>query len=296
MPVLYHPKILGTGHTTAHPHLTARHAPGIPPDTRPVPPQHPSKSSHAPTPTVCICIVRTITSAVDTSKRRTAVFPPASSPLAQACWLGAQASEPGAQAKTLCAQGSASAPARCLARHAKCGNPAPKAFSSARQLRWLARKARQAARKPNGFAREVLELGVPSKSLCVPGKKADTWRKSPRARPETPRPPQSALGFSAAETRAPAVSGCAPHARTHTPPNVSGPSATTPGVPPATSRASALVSGARRKTARGPVSQGGARRAFWAAPEAHRAALRPNGSGCEVLEHGAPVKTGGAPL
>lgn len=291
-----HRKLLGTGNTTAHPHLTASHAPGIPPDTRPVPPQHPSKSSHAPPPTVCICIVRTITSAVDTSKWRAAVLPPAGSPWAQACWLGAQASEPGAQAKTLCAQGSATAPARRLARHAKCVNPAPKAFRSARRLLLLARKARLAACKRNGFAREVLELGVPSKSLCVPSRMADTRRKTLRARPEMPRASQSAHGYSAAATRSPAAFGCAPPARTHTPLNVSGPSATKHGVPPAASRASALVSGARRKTARWAVSQGEVRRALWAAHEALRAALRPNGAACEVLEHGAPVTTGGAPL
>lgn len=224
------------------------------------------------------------------------MLPPASSPWAQACWLGAQASEPGAQAKTLCAQGSASAPARRLARHAKCVNPKPKAFSLARQLRWLARKARRAARKPNGFAREVPELGVPGKTLCVPSKMVDTQRKTHRAPPEMPRPPQSTLGCSAAETRAPAASGRTPPAGTHTPPNVSGPSGTTPGVPPAASRASAVLSGARRKTARGPVSQSVVRRAMWAAHEALRAALRPNGAECEVLEHGAPVTTGGAPL
>lgn len=138
-------------------------------------------------------------------------------------------------------------------------------------------------------------LGAQAKTLCVPSTTADTPSKTRCALPEMPRAPPSALGCSAAETRAPAASGRTPPAGTHTPPNVSGPSAISPGVPPAASRASAVLSGARRKTARGPVSQSGVRRAFWAAHEAHRADLRPNGAACEVLEHGAPVKRGGTP-
>ena len=271
--------MLGTASTSAHAHHIASHRPGIPPRRPLVPLQHPSTRSHAPPPTVCICIACTIASAVDTSKQRL----PAR---AQAHHLGPQgkkhrlqASELGAQAKTLCVRGSATPSARCFARHAKCGNSAPKAFSAAPQVRWLARKARQAARKPNGFARKVPALGVPSNALCMPSKKADMPSKTLRTPRDVPRPPQSASEFSAAETRAPAASGCTLPAGTHTPPNVSGPSASTPGVPPVASRASAVVSGARRKTARGPESQRAVRQAMWAAHEAHRADLRPKRGG-----------------
>ena len=268
--------------TPAQQHLAAYRRPSIPPRQPPVPPQHPSTRSHAPPPSVCICIARTITTAVDTSKSRTGALASASSPDAQAKKHRAQASEPRAQAQKPCAQSAASRCARLFALRAMCGNSVRKAFSSASKVRRLARKAQKAVRKPMGFAREVAELGVPSKKPCAPS-------KSLCESPPLPRPPHSACGCSAAEARASAAWCRAPLGGIHAPLSLSGLSATTLGVSPAASRASAVVGGAPLSKARAFRAKGAVRVALGAACRARRGIGRSNGVAREFAELGTPL-------
>ena len=90
------PKTSRTPSVTARHRLTARRRPGIPPGPPPVTPQHPSTRSHAPPPSVCICIARTIARTVDTSKSRTGALVPARSP-------GVPSKKPCVPSQTLCA-------------------------------------------------------------------------------------------------------------------------------------------------------------------------------------------------
>jgi hypothetical protein len=94
--VLSRPETSRAPSVTARRRLTARRRPSIPPRQPFIPPQHPSTRSHAPPPSVCICIARTITRTVDTSKSRTGALVPARSP-------GVPSKKPCAPSQTLCA-------------------------------------------------------------------------------------------------------------------------------------------------------------------------------------------------
>jgi len=132
-----------------------------------------------------------------------------------------------------------------------------------------ARKALKAARKPESFAREVAELGVPSKKPCAP---SQTLCRPPLL----PGPPHSACGCSAAEARAQAALCRAPLGGIHAPLSLSGLSASKLGVPPAASRASGVVSGAPLSKARAFKAQGAVRGVLGAACRALRGIGRPN--------------------
>lgn len=172
-PALWRPKKRSIASTPAHRHLAARCHPAIPAEQLPAPPQHPSTRSHAPPPSVCICIVRTITTAVDTSKSRTGALAPASSPGAQATKhlrkppslackptsLARKALYLYAQDFLLCVRSAATRRARLSAwRSRLCGLRArfarrrtgqmslrAKCLNSARQAKHLARRAKRLA-------------------------------------------------------------------------------------------------------------------------------------------------------
>lgn len=170
-----------------------------------------------------------------------------------------------------------------------CGISARKAFSLAFKLRWLARKAQKAARKPNDLAREVSELGVPSKKPCTP---IQTLCRPP----PLPGPPHSACGCRAAEARAQATLCRAPLAGIHAPLILSGLSATKLGVSPAVSRASGLVRGAPLAKARAFKAQGAVRGVWGAACRALRGIGRPNWVAREFAEPDTPLSTSDTPL
>lgn len=281
-PALCGLKNLGIASTPAHRRLAVRHHPAILAEQPPATPQHPSTRSHAPPPSVCICIVRTITSAVDTSKSRAGALAPGSSLGVQARKRRAQASAHQAPAKKLGGQSAASRRARFFALNAQWGNSARVALSSACKVQRLACKAQKAARKPKSLAREVPELGVPSKKPCSP---------SPTlcAQPLLPRPPPSALGRCVAKARAPAALGRAPLGGIHAPPSWSRLSATRPGVPRIASRAPGLVSGGPSSKARAFHAQGAVRGVLAAARRAHRGGGRPNWVARELAEPGVSL-------
>ena len=170
-----------------------------------------------------------------------------------------------------------------------CGNSVRKAFSLAFKVQRLARKAQKAVRKPMGFAREVPELGVPSKKPCVPS-------QTLCGPPELLRPPHSACGCSVAEARAQATLCSAPLGGIHAPLSLSGLSATKLGVSPAASRASGVVSGVPLWKARAFRAKGAVRGALGAARRAHRGIGRSNRVARELAELGTPLSTSDAPL
>lgn len=168
-------------------------------------------------------------------------------------------------------------------------NSVRKAFSLAFKVQRLARKAQKAVRKPMGFAREVPELGAPSKKPCVPS-------QTLCGPPLLPGPPQSACGCSAAEARAQAALCRAPLAGIHAPHSLSGLSATKLGVSPAVSRASGVVGGAPLSKARAFSAKSAVRGAWGAARRAHRGIGRSNRVARELAELGTPLSTSDAPL
>lgn len=94
--VLSRPETSRIPSVKGHRRLAASYRRGIQPRQPLIPPQHPSTRSHAPPPSVCICIARTITRTVDTSKSRTGALVPARSP-------GVPSKKPCAPSQTLCA-------------------------------------------------------------------------------------------------------------------------------------------------------------------------------------------------